>query len=61
MANANPESRKGCSNEHVSPRQQYIILEIVSQTEVQWKGLLEEPPTSSHCPLYQIRMFDYMW
>ena len=43
--------RKGCSVEHMSPRQQCIILQMVSQTEVQWEGpTLEKPPTSSRCP-----------
>ena len=52
-------TRKGCSVEHVSPRQQCIIMKMVSQTEVQWKGLsLKEPPTSSRCPLHQVSVLD---
>ena len=31
------------------------VYNIISQTEVQWKGItLEELPTSSRCPLYQV-------
>ena len=48
-----------------SPTTKNYVLELptfgviakVSQTEVQWKGLtLEEPPTWSRCPLYQVSM-----
>ena len=53
-------SRKECSLEHVSPRNQCIILKMVSQSKVQRKGLtMEESPTLSRCPLYQVSMLDY--
>ena len=49
-------TRKLRSVDHVSPRQQCIILKMVKQAEVQWKGLTLEEPTPSRCPLYQVSM-----
>ena len=54
------EERKTRNVKHGDPRQQCMMLIMVNQTEVQWKGLtLGEPPKSLLCLLYEVGLLDY--